>query len=219
MQISKQAAIFDDLLYALESAPFGAFAVSLEQKVLLWNRAAEHITGLASQEIVGQGCYEVNGGKGPGGLTPECREGCSSMRYLRSGMIPPPTRLQILTSSGQYKWFATDPIVVAGALNGAPILIHLFEESEGTSLGGGAEEPGGHVLGMGGSDIPDRHPEHHMASDNVTDLSRRELEVLRLVVAAGWEISRIAVNLGISRHTVRNHIRNLAPQAGSEFQT
>ena len=38
-------------------------------------------------------------------------------------------------------------------------------------------------------------------------LSRRELEILRLV-ALGLETPRIAEELGISPHTVRNHIRN-----------
>ena len=34
------------------------------------------------------------------------------------------------------------------------------------------------------------------------------MEVLRLM-AQGWDTQRIATELGISRHTVRNHIRNL----------
>ena len=39
-------------------------------------------------------------------------------------------------------------------------------------------------------------------------LTPRELEVLRLM-ALGWETSRISVELSISQHTVRNHVRNL----------
>ena len=39
-------------------------------------------------------------------------------------------------------------------------------------------------------------------------MSLREQEVLHLV-AQGWETTRIAEELGISRHTVRNHVRNL----------
>ena len=38
-------------------------------------------------------------------------------------------------------------------------------------------------------------------------LSPRELEVLRLV-SLGWSTPRIASDLGISPHTVRNHIRH-----------
>ena len=45
-------------------------------------------------------------------------------------------------------------------------------------------------------------------------LSRREMEVLRLV-ALGWDTRRIAARLGISRHTVRNHIRNLRNKLGA----
>ena len=44
-------------------------------------------------------------------------------------------------------------------------------------------------------------------------MSRRELEVLRLM-ALGWDTLRIAAQLGVSRHTVRNHIRNLCNKLG-----
>ena len=45
------------------------------------------------------------------------------------------------------------------------------------------------------------------AKETTTRLTRRELEVLRLV-SAGWDTPRIALELKISPHTVLNHIRH-----------
>ena len=85
--------ILDTLFSLLQFVSFGACAVSLDQRILLWNRAAERILGHSSREVVGRRCYEVMGDAGSGGLTPECAAGCSSMRYVRTGLIPPPTRV------------------------------------------------------------------------------------------------------------------------------
>jgi len=86
--------ILDILFPLLQSASFGVFAVSLDQRIVLWNRAAERILGHTSLEVVGRRCYDLMGGRG---LTPECAAGCSPIRYVRSGLIPPPTRVVSLT--------------------------------------------------------------------------------------------------------------------------
>jgi two-component system nitrate/nitrite response regulator NarL len=51
------------------------------------------------------------------------------------------------------------------------------------------------------------------APGSVADLSRRELEVLQLV-ARGTSVEDIASQLGLSHHTVRNHIRNITGKLG-----
>ena len=61
--------------------------------------------------------------------------------------------------------------------------------------------------------LPQESQSTHLSYD-ASNLSRRELEVLQLV-AEGWETSRMAGQLGISRHTVRNHIRNLRHKLGA----
>ncbi len=47
-----------------------------------------------------------------------------------------------------------------------------------------------------------------------SDLSARELEVLRLI-AGGAGTGAIALALGLSQHTVRNHVRNLTAKLGA----
>ena len=62
--------------------------------------------------------------------------------------------------------------------------------------------------------MPSQQPQAHPTTDDASDLSRRELEVLMLV-ALGWEATRIAVHQGIGCHTVRNNLRNLRDKLGA----
>ena len=130
------------------------------------------------------------------------------MRYLRTGLIPATARLRMLCSSGERKWVTVTPMVVAGILGGAPLLVHLFDDSQEAEDYGQAESSLRDALLAGGANILSDHPPAPASPRQAPALTRRELEVLRLV-ALGWETSRIAEELGISGHTVRNHIRNL----------
>jgi NarL family two-component system response regulator LiaR len=56
------------------------------------------------------------------------------------------------------------------------------------------------------------------ASEANADLTRRELEVVRLL-ARGWDNQRIAGELHISEHTVRFHLRNIREKIGVQTRT
>ena len=92
--------LLDTLFSVLESAPHSAYAVSLDQNIVFWNRTAERIPVLSSHEFRGRRCDDVMRDARSGSLTPECVAGCSSIRYVRAGLIPPPTRVRLLCSSG-----------------------------------------------------------------------------------------------------------------------
>ena len=196
----------DSVFSVLATAPCGAYAVSIDQTIVFWNRAAERILGHTSDDVLGRRCYEVVAGLSPSGLTPECLGGCPSIRYLRAGLVPAPARLRVLCSSGERKWVTVTPLVIAGVNGNAPLIVHLFDDS--TEYVDSASESAREALAAGGVSIISDSPELTEVHGDAPSLSRRELEVLRLV-ARGWETPRIAAELGISRHTVRNHIRNL----------
>ena len=138
------------------------------------------------------GAADVSAGPGPEGAGLECRMACPSLRYLGAGLVPHMIRLEMTCSSGERRWVTATPLVMAGGDEGTPLLVHLLEDSAG---------PGDGQAG------PERSKEP-AARAQEPPLTSRELEILRLV-ALGWEVQRIADELGISRHTVRNHIRNL----------
>ena len=198
----------DSLITLLDSLQSGAYAVSLDQTIMFWNRSAERILGLRSREVVGRRCYDVLQGTTSGSLTPECVGGCPSIRYLRAGLVPATTRLRMLTASGERKWVYVTPLVIGGALRDAPVVVHLFDDSAESEGLNKAKDIFRDTLTESGSEVLSYQPPALVAAGEGSDLSRRELEVLRLV-ALGWETPRIATDLGISRHTVRNHIRNL----------
>jgi DNA-binding NarL/FixJ family response regulator len=69
------------------------------------------------------------------------------------------------------------------------------------------------TVGRGGEWFPIADTDSDGSVGSVAALSRRELEVLQLV-ARGATVEDIATELGLSHHTVRNHIRNITGKLG-----
>ena len=206
--------VLDTLFSLLEPVPYGFCAVSLDQNIVFWNRTAERIPVFSSHEFRGRRCDDVMRDARSGSLTPECVAGCSSIRYVRAGLIPPPTRVRLLCSSGEHKWVPVTPAAISGVLKGAPLLVYFFEDGEEVEGSGSANDSTRDALAEGGADVMLDHPEAYLAPGEKSALSRRDLEVLRLV-ALGLEAKRTAVYLGIGCHTVRNNLRNLRDKLGA----
>lgn len=206
--------LLDALFSLLEEASYGAYAVSVEQEIVFWNRTTERVLGFSSREVLGQRCREIASRTGTRGLTPECVDGCPSIRYLRSGLIPPPAHLSLLCSSGSYKRVSTTPMVIPGMLNGGPVLFHLFDDAGELEDDRRSESPARLEAEVHKCHALPQESQSTQLTDDTSHLSRRELEVLQLV-AEGWETSPMAGRLGISLHTVRNHIRNLRHKLGA----
>ncbi len=183
------------LFASLADVETGVYAVSSDQTILFWNRGAERILGMGLDEAVGRKCYEVVQGIVPGGITPECRQGCPSMRLLRESRLPEPTRLRVMCASGERKLVSVTPVVVGGSPEKPAVMIHLFVETP---------------VGAGDGDDRQGSPAERSAGDpNAREraLTAREHEVLQFV-SLGWSTPRIAEHLEVSPHTVLNHIRH-----------
>lgn len=190
----------------LSAADFGVYAMSLDQRIVFWNRGAERILGHTANEVIGRLCYEVVAGVAPGSLTPACLNGCPSMRSLQSGQVPSAGRVEMLCASGERKAVSVTPLVVSGAVGDAPLLVHLFEDREEQAGAEAALDDIREELSQSGVDIVSDQP-LIPASGASTALTGRELEVLHLV-AIGRGTADIATELAISEHTVRNHVRH-----------
>lgn len=197
----------DTIFGLLATAQFGAYAMSLDQTIVFWNPAAERILGFRGDQVIGRRCYDVVTGLVPGGFTAACLLGCPSLRVLRGGDIPRAISMEMLCASGEHKAVSLTPMVVAPAEHDAPILVHLFDDS---TEGAGSGEVGDAVrseLQEQGAEIVSDQPVGASTPDSAPRLTRRELEVLRLM-SVGRSTQGIAGELGISPHTVRNHVRH-----------
>ena len=197
----------DALFSLLASTQMGAYALSIDQTILYWNGSAQRILGHRVENVIGRRCYEIVAGTVPGSLTPACKKGCPSLRCVRDGIVPGSVDVNMLCASGERKLVSLTPMVVAGVLGDAPILVHLFDDVAPTANAGRDIESVSDALRRGGAEIVSNHTEEPPAPAFDPKLTARELEVLRLV-SLGWDTQRIADDLDISYHTARNHIRH-----------
>lgn len=196
----------NDILGLHESSEIGAFATSPDQMIVYWNQAAQQMLGFSAEQIVGVRCQESVSGMFPGGAGPECVYGCPFLRILRAGDIPVPRDMQVVSADGERKLVTITPMIVTDPERESPLVLHLLAPSDSSS--------GQSVPAAARSEPLDRPfvLVAHQAADVARSagyqaLSARELEVLKLV-AKGWSTERIAEELEISVHTVRNHVRH-----------
>lgn len=187
----------DDIFALLAVSRFGAYATTADGTVVFWNRRAEQILGTTAGQMLGRRESQTPGG---GGST-------SPPREPDDGQPLGSHTVSIRCASGEQRQLSVTMLTVTGHAEHAELRLYLFDE------------PIGHVQ-------PQRHAvqvDAHGTSPNLTassatvgepgttvavpKLSAREIEILRLV-AAGHSSDRIAGDLEISIHTVRNHVRS-----------
>jgi PAS domain S-box-containing protein len=191
-----------DILDVLAETADGAFALDRDARILLWNPAAERITGRAAAEVIGSPCCEVMQGRDLSGNT-VCVPGCHIQAMSLRGALPASYDLLMLHASGKRLWLNISTILVHnddGELNAS---VHLFRDV--TSR----RELAAHLKETLGQELRnvDAPP------DRLEVLTPREREVLRLITR-GLPATAIANRLSISRATVRNHTQNILSKLG-----
>lgn len=192
----------------LETAQFGTYAMSLDQRIVFWNRSAERILGHRAAAVLGRHCYDVVAGVAQESVAVACLSGCPSLRSLQEGAVPRAVKMQMLCAWGQRKTVSLTPMLVSSAGDDAPLLVHMFDDPEEAEAPGSMTGSVRGELSRGGADVVSDHPPTEPAPADNRALTARELEVLRLV-ALGRTTAQIANALQISQHTVRNHVRHL----------
>ena len=193
--------IAESIFAFLATAPFGAYAVSMDQRIVFWNEAAERMLGHKAEEVVGQHCYEVVTGRPAASVPTSCVEGCPSLHALQSGEALDSVRMEMLHASGESKSVVVTPMLLGGEADAESVLVHLFDD------GSAAEDEDDEEGWMTGAEALAERRVRGPRSRGADSLTARELEVLRLV-GLGQATRTIADDLEISEHTVRNHIRN-----------
>ena len=152
------------LLDRLESAPYGAYAIDLDQNIVFWNSQAEKILGHNAQDVLGRKCYEVAKGVRHDGMAPFCSRDCPAVVAAKHGRIPPAAYVRVQSALGERKQMTVIPLITTDDADWA-VLVHMFHETPPDEPRSGAPE-----------ELP---------------LTSRELEVLRLL-SSGLRPAQVA---------------------------
>ena len=196
----------DGFFSILDAAPYGAYAVNLDQTILFWNHSAQRILGHKAEEVIGRRCCQVLQNLAEGDSTPSCIGGCPSIEFAKAGRNAPIVHVRMLCASGQRKFLTLTPLVIPQTRADQAVLIHLFHEREDAAHAGRVASTVRDVLferGQPGG-LTDLTVD---VLDSPVSLTARETEVLQLV-ALGLSTQEVADGMYLSKYTVRNYIRN-----------
>ncbi|HWC05113.1 MAG TPA: LuxR C-terminal-related transcriptional regulator [Methylomirabilota bacterium] len=191
-----------DLDALLGQTADGVCAVSSDGKIALWNRSAEKILGYSAREVVGRPCCEVFVGRDASGNR-LCYKGCHVLTLVQRGEPVQHFDMATLTKAGKPVWLDISILVVPGARPDTSTTVHLFRDVTAS------KEIETLVRERLAQALPPPSPE----SEPPPELTRRELEVLRLV-AAGANTRAMADRLHVSPATVRNHVQHILAKLG-----
>ena len=195
-----------DMARSIEAAGDPIFVVGERWNIIHWNRAAEAVFGRSADDVGGGLCYEVLAGVDEGGRQ-ICRLHCEKWALARRGAKIRCFDVRVLPTHDRWANVAILPVIDD---TGRPLaLVHILRSVERAKrierfvreLALTAEDvleaKSGNGNGNGlGNGAHETQPVH---------LTMRELEVLSLL-AHGAGTNSIAERLGVSRHTVHNHI-------------
>ena len=190
----------------------GVLGVDQDNKVALWNEAAERLVGFKAAEVLGRPCFEIFGGRDRTGRR-LCGPSCSLIRSAKNGEPVQGCEIMIQTKAGRPIWIHVSAIVVPSRTPHLFTMVHIFRDvtrqvetgvlltkvqallaQEAQPLGVGAAQPG-------------ENP------SPLSVLTSREQEVLRLI-AHGESAKGIAEKLRISPSTARNHTQKILEKLG-----
>ena len=184
--------------HALERAGDAVFVIDGDGRIVLWNRAAEVVLGHPARDVVGRRCCDVFAAADDHGNR-LCYRNCHVMTLAGMGEPVQNFDMRTRTRAGRPLWLNVSVLVVTSA-GGAPLTVHLMRDVTAAKellslvherLGPPADANGGPA----------------------TALTRRELEVLRLM-ASGVSTRTVADTLHVSTATVRNHVQNMLAKLG-----
>jgi PAS domain S-box-containing protein len=188
-----------DLLDVLANSADGVFAVAPDDRIILWNDAAERLLGYKRADVLGRPCNDVIRGEDRSGRR-VCIGGCHVTSLARHGRLVENFRIVARNKQGQPVPLSIGVVVVPARRPELSTVVHYLRPLEETV----PKDPGA---------CPDPVPREHPDGGNgdepsLSILSPREREILRLM-AEGRSAREIADRLFISYATVRNHTQHI----------
>jgi PAS domain S-box-containing protein len=182
---------------SLERAGDGVCAIGGDGKIVLWNRSAERILGYTAHEVLGRPCCDVFAGRDDNDNR-LCYPGCQVQALVSAGDSVQSFDMRTRTKAGQPVWLNVSILSVRNGGPGGSLTLHFFRDVSASK----------ELLLL-------VHERLAVPSSDAAPavLSRREIEVLRMV-AAGMRTREAAERLHVSAATVRNHVQNILTKLG-----
>jgi PAS domain S-box-containing protein len=184
---------------ALARAGDGAFVISADGRIVLWNRAAERIMGYTAREVSGRPCCDIFTGRDDNDNR-LCYQGCHVMTLLKLREPVQSFDMRTRTKAGKPVWLNISVLTIGANDKPGPMTVHLFRDVTATK----------ELLTL----VQDRlAPPGSAPPEAANSLTRRELEVLRLMTL-GLNTASAAERLSVCPATVRNHVQNIFGKLG-----
>lgn len=108
------------------------FVSASDMSIVVWNAAAEQLTGVPAAEALGKPCWDVMRGVDEAGAL-VCHPGCSGARLAREGWPVPCRRFLVKTTYG-HKLVSASTVTVEP--DGAePLVVHVLQDSDAPTSG------------------------------------------------------------------------------------
>lgn len=204
-------AAFLDLFQNTED---GVYAVDAKGRIILWNPAAEALTGYSAEEVLGRPCHEIMAGRDDSGQV-ICGASCQVLQIaVGRGRAAPGHDMTIQAKDGKRRVLSITHILVPSQdPKDLPSVVHVFRDV--------TQQKDALRLVDRLTEYLNEHPhalreaaEDPEAVQRYRQLTRREQEVLALL-ADGASPKFIASHLHLSLSTVRNHIQSILSKLGA----
>lgn len=181
-----------------------AFSVTEHGEVCSWNKAAEELFGYPAEEVLGRNIQEVLEARDALGTQVLAGEGETAVRQW-DGTAPgiPNFDLEVSTRSGRRIWVNVSTIVFDPPRSGRRLFLRLARDisqrRRDAELLQRALEAARQLVAVAGDSS------NHAQVEALSDQERRILKLF----AEGRNSAAIARMLGISAHTLRNHLSHI----------
>lgn len=202
----------EDIAKVTASTADPAFAVDGDGVIVAWNRGAEVFFALPAGVALGRHCRQVVQGWDECGAV--CSENCRVRRAVQKREPVSNFDLLVVTSRGK-RWCNVSILAVDGRVASDPFALHVIRsiDSQKRLEFLARAFVVGNALVAAEERAEGRAPSA-CASAGGPELTRRELEVLRLM-GSGGTTSSVADQLHISSTTVSNHIQHILHKLGA----
>jgi PAS domain S-box-containing protein len=182
-----------------------AFAIDTLGTVIAWNRPAEDLFGLSSEDALGQFCGDVVRGSDETG--PVCSHECPVQRSVRRHETIANYDMEVQTPGGR-RWCNVSVLLADVAQAMRPYSVHILRSVDITKrfsllLQDVVVQATGLPMNLAQKGVAGGR-----CAAQASGLSKRQVEVLRLL-ARGLSNRQMAPILSISEKTVSHHIQHI----------